>query len=53
MKQMEPLTIGSIGHVDAEIFNLELLDKHSLTDIIGEVVSVTHLEKLEVVKNYS
>lgn len=50
MKQLEPSTRGDIGHVDAEFFDLELADKHPLTNTIGVVVRVTHLEKLEAVK---
>lgn len=50
MKQMKPFARGGIGHVDAKYFNLEILDKHSLTDRNSEVVSVTNLEKLEAVK---
>lgn len=47
---MKPFARGGIGHVDAKYFNLEILDKHSLTDRNSEVVSVTNLEKLEAVK---
>lgn len=50
MKHMEPFTRGGIGHTDAKFSNLELLDSHSLTNMSGEVVTASQLDKLEVVK---
>lgn len=49
MKQMEPFTKGG-GHDEAEFSDLGLLDAQSLTGKTGEVVIVSHLNKLEVFK---
>lgn len=51
MKEMEPFTRGGIGHSEAEYYDFGLLDKHSLTNRTGEVVSITHLNKLEAIKS--
>lgn len=50
MKEMQPFTRGGIGSKDAELIKILYADPHALTDRIGEKLTSSHLDKLEVVE---